>query len=140
MKRCVSWRGRKEERCVKTSEMRMRRFRNCGRMKIKRRSICVGLWLRLLGWGNTATANHGAAMRLKAGDKVKKHFITSLFGWRGVKLMFSIGCLHKLLSWKNTVTKPATTFDLLVLGILLNVQHQLILSILLFYRTEKMCK
>ncbi|THX17502.1 hypothetical protein D6D13_00633 [Aureobasidium pullulans] len=33
-----------------------------------------------LGWGNTATANHGAAMRLKAGDKVKKHFITSLFG------------------------------------------------------------
>lgn len=33
-----------------------------------------------LGWGNTATANHGAAMRLKAGDKVKKHFITSLLG------------------------------------------------------------
>lgn len=32
------------------------------------------------GVGNTATANHGAAMRLKAGDKVKKHFITSLFG------------------------------------------------------------
>jgi len=33
-----------------------------------------------LGWSNTATANHGAAMKLKAGDKVKKHFITSLFG------------------------------------------------------------
>lgn len=33
-----------------------------------------------LKWGNTAMANHGAAMRLKAGDKVKKHFITSLFG------------------------------------------------------------
>ncbi|THZ80884.1 hypothetical protein D6C84_07065 [Aureobasidium pullulans] len=36
--------------------------------------------VRPLKWGNTAMANHGAAMRLKAGDKVKKHFITSLFG------------------------------------------------------------
>lgn len=33
-----------------------------------------------VGWANQAQSNHAAAMKLSAGDHVKKHFIKSLFG------------------------------------------------------------